>query len=140
MFCLTELKNFSREFFCAVSQKNSGSEKIHGKGRGVGRVSRHSVECFCLTLPKKHVEESFTVSLTLQVPKIVGDRRGSRFHDFSMKFFCLREPNLFVREPLSALCLRKVPVAKMFLEETERDSIKTFHRTFFFVSQSRKFS
>ena len=83
MFCLTELKNFRREFFCAVSQKNSGSEKIHGKGRGVGRVSRHSVECFCLTLPKKHVEESFTVSLTSSTKNCWGQegKPVSRFFD-----------------------------------------------------------
>ena len=31
MFYLTELKNFRRDFFCAVSQKNSGSEKFMEK-------------------------------------------------------------------------------------------------------------
>ena len=41
--------------FCAVSQKNSGSEKVFLKEGGV--VKRYSVEKFCLTVPKKVVGE-----------------------------------------------------------------------------------
>ena len=42
--CLTVPKNFVGEPFCAVSQKNSGSEKVYVKEGGV--VKTFSVEKF----------------------------------------------------------------------------------------------
>ena len=62
-FCLTVPKNFLGEPFCAVFQKNSGSEKVYGK-RG-GEFQYFLSEIFCLTVPNFSVEGgSFTVAIS----------------------------------------------------------------------------
>ena len=38
-FCLTVRKSFAGETFCAVFQKNSGSENFKGKRGGISRFS-----------------------------------------------------------------------------------------------------
>ena len=38
-FCLTEMKIFIGEHFCAVFQKKSGNEKLHGWEKGVSSFS-----------------------------------------------------------------------------------------------------
>ena len=59
------------------------------------KVSRFSVEKFCLTVPKNFVEEPFRKSL---VSKNVRDKRGGEYHDFPSKLFCLTVPKNFVGE------------------------------------------
>ena len=51
IFLSHSAKKFPGEPFCAVSQKNSGSEKVFVKEGGV--VKRLSSEKNCLTVPKK---------------------------------------------------------------------------------------
>ena len=50
-FCVSQCQKISREPFCSVSLKKSGSEKRYVKEGG--EVKRLSVENFCLTVPKK---------------------------------------------------------------------------------------
>ena len=62
VFYLTVPKTFVVEPFCAVFQKNSGSEKslwIRGRGKCTDSPSKIS----CLTVPKKFVGQPFRVSL-----------------------------------------------------------------------------
>ena len=54
-FFVSQCQKKFRGPFCAVSQKNSGSEKVFLKEGGV--FKRYSVEKFCLTVPKKVVGE-----------------------------------------------------------------------------------
>ena len=56
------------------------------------------VKNFCLTLPKKFVEEPFCLRKFL-VPKNVRDNRGGGYHYFLSKLFCLTVPKNFVGEP-----------------------------------------
>ena len=67
-FFVSQCQKNSGEPFCAVSQKNSGSEKVYVKEGGV--VKRFSVEKFCLTLPKKVVGEPFSFSLIPRIERL----------------------------------------------------------------------
>ena len=55
-------KNFMDEPFCAVFQKNCGSEKVYGS-EGRRRVSRISVDFFCRTVPTKSVRQPFCAAV-----------------------------------------------------------------------------
>ena len=76
---------------------------------------------FCLTVPKKLVEEPFCVSENFGYRKISCLRGES--HDFLSKIFCLPVPKNFVgeRNP-SVLFFRKFPVAKKLLDKRGRVS------------------
>ena len=51
LICVTIPKHFIRELFCAVSQKNSGSEKVSGRD-GAGEYQDFLSKVFCLKVPK----------------------------------------------------------------------------------------
>ena len=55
---------------------------------------------FCLTVPKKFVGESFSVSLISGIEKL-WIRGGREYRDFPSKIFCLTVPKNFVGEPFS---------------------------------------
>ena len=67
--------------------------------RGGGRVSRFSVENFCLTMPKISVGESFTVALNCSNEKVWIGGGVSRF---SVENFCPTVPKNLATEPLCA--------------------------------------
>ena len=60
------------------------------------KVSRFSVEFFCLTVAKRFVEEPFCVSENFWYRKMLGIREGGGYHDFSSKLFRLTVPKNFV--------------------------------------------
>ena len=62
-----------------------------------GRVSRFSVENFCLTMPKISVGESFTVALNCGSEKVWVGGGVSRF---SIEKFCPTVPKNLAEEPL----------------------------------------
>ena len=61
-----------------------------------GRVSRFSVEKFCLTMPKFSVEKSFTVALNCGSEKVW---IGGEVSSFSVKNFCPTVPKNLAEEP-----------------------------------------
>ena len=63
---------------------------------------------------------------------------GGWIHVFPSDNFCLTEPKLFVRERLSALCLRRVPVAIMFLEK-RGEEYQDFPSKFFHLTMLNHF-
>ena len=68
VFCHTVAKNFVEEPFCAVFQKNSGSQTVYGK-EGGGEYQELPSKFFCLTVPKNFVGESFSDSLIAGIEK-----------------------------------------------------------------------
>ena len=60
-------KNLVGEPFCAVFQKNSGSEKLMDKKRGEFQDFQSKI--FCLTVPKISVGEAFTVAIISSIEK-----------------------------------------------------------------------
>ena len=91
-------KTFVGEPFCAVFQKNSGSEKVNGSERG--GVSRFSVENFLSDSAEnfRRWGESFSVSFISGIDKF-WIRGGRQYQGFPSKFFCLTVPKEFVSEP-----------------------------------------
>ena len=96
------IKSFRRNFFVPQSQTfprgiftvavMSGTEKVWIRGGGEYQdfPSKH----FCLTVPKSHVGESFTVALISGREKVYGTEEREDYQDFPLKFFCLTVPNI----------------------------------------------
>ena len=61
------------------------------------RISRLSVEKFCLTVAKAYVGETFIVALNLGTGK-VWRRGGGEYQNFPSSFFCLRVPKNTIGE------------------------------------------
>ena len=84
-FCLTMLKRFAGEPFCAVFQKISVGKNFMDK-RGGGKYQDFPSKIFCLAVPKTFVGESFTVALISGIEKLwIGG--GGEDQDFPSKFF-----------------------------------------------------
>ena len=73
-FCLTVLKHFVEEPFCAVFQKISSSEKVYGQEGG--EYKDFPWKIFCLKVPKNFVREAFCVSQNFWYRKKIMDKRG----------------------------------------------------------------
>ena len=90
--CLTIPKNFVEEPFCAVFQKNSGSEKVFVQ-EGGGEHQNFPSKIFCLSA-KILRRESFTVALISGTEKVWirgggGREEASRY---SVEIFLFHSP------------------------------------------------
>ena len=122
-FCLTVPKNFVEEHFCAVFQKNSGSEKVCIRGGGEYQYFRrfflsHSAEkfrrgilCGCINFGNR---------------KNLDKRGGGESQDFRRIFFCLTVPQISIAEPF--IVALKSGTEKVWIRE---GSIKIIRRIFF---------
>ena len=125
-------KNFVGEPFCAVFQKNSGSEKFMDK-RG-GEFQDFQSKIFCLTVPKNSVGEAFAVAIISGIEKIW--IRVGGVSRFSVENFLSHSDEKFRRAILH--CCNNFGYREN-LDERGGGSIKIF-RGKFFVSQCRKVS
>ena len=87
IFCLTVPKCFVVEPLCAVFQRISDIDKLHGQEGG----SRFLVEVFCLTVPKVSVGENLYCFTMVGYRKSL-DKRGGGYQDFPSKIFSLIVP------------------------------------------------
>ena len=98
-------KHFVGENFCAVFQKVSGSEKLYGLERGSINIFRQNIfvsQCRKLS----QLNPSVLCFRKLPVAKKIMDKRGSDYHDFPSKLFCLTMPKNFAGEPFCAVFLK----------------------------------
>ena len=93
-------KDFVGEPFCAVFQKNSGSEKFMDK-RG-GELSRFSIEKFLFHSAESFPRGSLYCCNNFRYRKNL-DKSGGSIKIFRGKFFCLTVPKNFVGEPFCAV-------------------------------------
>ena len=82
-FCLTVPKCFVVEPLCAVFQRISDIDKLHGQEGG----SRFLVEVFCLTVPKVSVGENLYCFTMVGYRKSLDKRGGGGIKIFRRKFF-----------------------------------------------------
>ena len=68
---------------------------------------------FCLTVPKKFVGYSFSISLNLGIKNFILKRLCQ---DFFSKSFCLTVPKKIIGN-ISVVCFRKIPVARKFMDK-----------------------
>ena len=92
----------------------SGADEVWLRERG--EYQDFLSKFFCLTVPKKLVRESFSVSLFSDMEKIFASEGYITIIDFLSNFFWLTAPQKFVVEP-SVLCFKKFPVLKKLMEE-----------------------
>ena len=100
-FCFTVPKHSVKEPFCAVFQKNSGSEKVIGQEGGGGRegISRLSVENFLFNSTKKFRRGNFLFFRKIRVSKNFMPKRGTS--RFCIENFLSHSAENFVGQPFS---------------------------------------
>ena len=125
-------KNLVDEPFCAVFQKNSGSEKLMDKKRGEFQDFQSKI--FCLTVPKISVGESFTVALISGIEK-VWIREGGGVSRFSVENFLSHSAENFRRGIL--YCCNNFGYRKVL--DKRGGGVSRFSVEKFFVSQCQKF-
>ena len=75
-------------YCCTIFGNRKGLDKREGGFQGIpSKIS-------CLTVPKSHVGESFTVALISGREKVYGTEERGDYQDFPLKFFCLTVPNI----------------------------------------------
>ena len=79
------------------------------------------LKIFCLTLTESFVGEPFILPLSLRIEKIYASKGYVKI--FCRKFFVSQYQNNSLRNP-SALCFRKILVAKKFMDEREGEVSK----------------
>ena len=130
-FCLTVPKNFVGEPFCAVFQKNSGSEKFMDK-RG-GEFQDFQSKIFCLTVPKNSVGEAFAVAIISGIEKIW--IRVGGVSRFSVENFLSHSDEKFRRAILH--CCNNFGYRKSL--DKKGGGIKIFRRKFFCLTVPKNF-
>ena len=102
LICVTIPKHFIRELFCAVSQKNSGSEKVSGRD-GAGEYQDFPSKFFCLKVTKVFVREPFCAVFQKYSgsEKVFGKEARGECQDFLRTILCLSVPQKFVGEYFS---------------------------------------
>ena len=94
IFCVTVSRKFVWEPFCAVFQKNSGSEKVYGKG---GK-SRFCVETFLPHSDEKCHKGTRQHFINFGYRKRLDERVEGGVENFPSKLSFLTVPEIFVRK------------------------------------------
>ena len=102
----------------------------------MGECQDFPSKVFCLTVPKTFAGESFTVAISSGIQKVW--LRGWSIEIFHLKIFVSLCRKISYGNP-SALCSRKNPVAKKFMDKRGDGRIKIFGQIFS-ISQCRKTS
>ena len=101
IFLSHSAENFRRGILYCCS--NFGYRKSLDKKGGGGEYQDIPSKIFCLTVPKKFVGESFSVSLISGIEKFYASEGYVTIFDFLSNFFCLPVPKNLVGEPFCAV-------------------------------------